>query len=218
MRLVVAECSVSYVGRLRAQLPLARRLIIVKDDGTVIVHADKGHKALNWMAPPCTIAEHPNGWTVTGCKGEILEISIETVHSDTAFELGFEPGLEKTGSEDELQALLAAFPDAIEQGARLITREHPTDLGPVDLLLADPAGGTIVVEVKRVAEIDAVDQLLRYLERLEADTRLRPLRGVVAAQRVKPQTRVYAESRGIATREIDFELLSGVREPELRLF
>jgi len=209
---------VSYVGRLRAHLPHARRLIIVKDDGTVIVHADKGHKALNWMPPPCTIVEHGSGWTVTGGKGEVLEITITEFHSDAAFELGFEPGLEKSGSEVELQALLAAAPEVIEPGARLISREHPTDLGPVDLLLTDPAGGTIVVEVKRVAEIDAVDQLVRYLERLEPDSRLRPLRGVIAAQRIKPQTRVYAESRGIATREIDFDRLSGVREPDLRLF
>ncbi len=208
----------SYVGRLRAQLPVARRLIIVKDDGTVIVHADKGHKALNWMSPPCTIAERTDGWTVTGRRGELLEIAISAIHSDSTVELGHEPGLEKSGSEDELQALIAAFPDVVDPGARLIAREHPTDLGPVDLLLTDPAGGTIVVEVKRVAEIDAVDQLLRYLERLEQDTRLRPLRGVVAAQRVKPQTRIYAESRGIATREIDFELLAGVREADLRLF
>lgn len=208
----------SYIGRLRAQLPQARRLIIVKDDGTVIIHADKGHKALNWMASPCTIVEHGEGWTVTGCKGEILEITITALHQDTTVELGFEPGLEKMGSETELQELLAAMPDALEPGARLIAREHPTDLGPVDLLLEDPAGGTIVVEVKRVAEIDAVDQLARYLERLEQDTRLRPLRGIVAARRIKPQTRVYAESRGIATREVDFDLLAGVREPDLRLF
>lgn len=216
--MVVAECSVEYVGRLRASLPLARRLIMIKDDGTVIVHADKGHKALNWMAPPCTITESQESWTVVGKKGERLEILIREVHSDTAVELGAEPGLMKSGSEDELQALLAANPDAIEPGSRLITREHRTDLGPVDLLLEDPAGGTIVVEVKRVAEIDAVDQLLRYLERLEADSTLRPLRGVVAAQRVKPQTRVYAESRGIATREFDPDLLAGLVDPEPTLF
>lgn len=208
----------SYVGRLRAQLPAAKRLIIVKDDGTVIVHADRGHKALNWMAPPCTIVERGDGWTVTGRKGELLEITITEICSDSAFELGLEPGLAKSGSEDELQALLAAVPEVIEPGARLIAREHPTDLGPVDLLLTDPAGGTIVVEVKRVAGIDAVDQLLRYLERLEEDSRLRPLRGVVAAAKVKPQTRIYAESRGISTREVDFDVIAGVREADPTLF
>lgn len=218
MRLVVAECSIEYAGRLRASLPAARRLILVKDDGTVIVHADKGHKALNWMSPPCTIVEKAEGWVVTGSKGETLEISIDEIHSDTAIELGFEPGLTKAGSEDELQALLAINPHVIEPGARLITREHRTDLGPIDLLLTDPAGGTIVIEVKRVAEIDAVDQLIRYLERLEADSTLQPTRGIVVAQRVKPQTRVYAESKGIATREIDFDALAGLVEPGLTLF
>jgi endonuclease len=214
----VAECSVTYTGRLRAQLPLARRLILVKDDGTVIVHADKGHKALNWMPSPCTIKETPQAWIVSGSKGETLEINLVQVHSDTAFELGFEPGLEKSGSETELQAILASAPHAIEPGARLISREYPTDLGPVDLLLEDPAGGSIVVEVKRVADIDAVDQVLRYMERLAADSRLLPMRGVVVGQRVKPQTRVYADSKGVATLALDFDLLSGVREADPTLF
>lgn len=218
VRLVVAECAIEYAGRLRASLPAARRLIIVKDDGTVIVHSDKGHKALNWMSPPCVIVQKPTRWLVTGSKGETLEISIDEIHSDTEIALGFEPGLSKFGSEDELQALLAASPEVIEPGSRLITREHRTDVGPIDLLLTDPAGGTIVVEVKRVAEIDAVDQLLRYLERLTPDSSLQPTRGILVAQRIKPQTRVYAESKGIATREVDFDSLAGLSEPGLTLF
>jgi RecB family endonuclease NucS len=156
VRLVVAECSIDYTGRLSAHLPLARRLIVVKADGTVIVHGDKGHKALNWMSPPNTIVERSHGWTVTGSGGDRLEITIAGIHSDTTIELGIEPGLQKAGSEYELQWLLAQSPDVIEPGARLVTREFPTDLGPVDLLLRAADGGTVAVEVKRVGELQAV--------------------------------------------------------------
>lgn len=218
MRLVVADCSIEYSGRLNSHLPLARRLIIVKDDGTVIVHADKGHKALNWMAPPCAIVERSDGWTVTGPKGECLEIVLDAVHSDVRLELGAEPGLRKSGSEQELQILLAQSPEAIVSGARLVAREYPTDLGPVDLLLRDEAGTTIVVEVKRVAELAAVEQLSRYLERLALDRTLQPMRGMLVAQTIKPQTKVLAAARGIECREIDLESLLGSAIPDLTLF
>jgi RecB family endonuclease NucS len=217
VRLVVADCSVDYTGRLSAHLPPARRLLVVKADGTVIVHGDRGHKALNWMSPPCTILERTEGWTVTGSKGERLEISINAIHLDTSVDLGSEPGLRKTGSETDLQWLLAQSPDAIAPGLRLVAREFPTDLGPVDLLLRDADGATIAVEVKRVGELAAVEQLSRYLERLNRDASLSPVRGLLVAQTIKPQTRVLAEARGIGCVEVDFDRLAGrvVRDPTL---
>lgn len=218
MRLVVADCSIDYSGRLSAHLPLARRLLIVKADGTVIVHADKGHKALNWMPPPCTIIESADGWRVEGARGEILDITLVTVHSDSSVELGYEPGLVKTGSEEELQMLLAAFPEVLEEGVRLVQREYPTDLGPVDLLLRAADGSAIAVEVKRVAELAAVEQLSRYLERMNLDSTLAPIRGILAAQTVKPQTKVLAGARGIVCVEVDFDLLAGRVEPIPTLF
>jgi len=215
VRLVVADCSVEYTGRLSAHLPMARRLLVVKADGTVIVHGDKGHKALNWMPPPCTILERPEGWTVTGARGERLEIAIAQKHLDQTIDLGAEPGLRKTGSETELQWLLAQTPDAIEPGLRLVAREFPTDVGPVDLLLRDASGGVVAVEVKRVGELSAVEQLTRYLERLNGDGSLAPVRGVLVAQTIKPQTRVLARARGIDCVEVDFDMLAGrvVRDP-----
>jgi len=218
VRLVVADCSVDYSGRLSAHLPLARRLLVVKADGTVIVHADKGHKALNWMPPPCTILERPDGWTVTGARGERLEIAIAHKHLDTTVDLGLEPGLRKTGSETELQWLLAQAPDEIEQGLRLVSREFPTDLGPVDLLLRDTDGGTVAVEVKRIGELSAVEQLSRYLERLNGDASLAPVRGILVAQTIKPQTRVLASARGIGCVEVDFDRLAGRVERDPTLF
>ena len=217
MRLVVADCSVEYTGRLSAHLPVARRLLVVKADGTVIVHGDRGHKALNWMAPPCTILERREAWTVTGARGERLEIAIAQVHLDTTIDLGAEPGLRKTGSETDLQWLLAQSPDAIVLGSRLVAREFPTDLGPVDLLLRDADGAAIAVEVKRVGELAAVEQLSRYLERLNRDASLAPVRGVLVAQTIKQQTRVLARARDIECVEIDFERLAGrvVRDPTL---
>jgi len=218
MRLVVADCSIDYSGRLHAHLPMARRLLIVKDDGTLIVHADQGHKALNWMSAPCTIAEREDGWTVTGAGGETLEVVIAKVYADIAYHLGDEPGLRKIGSEKELQALLAATPEAIEPGARVVQREFPTDLGPVDILMKSASDETLVVEVKRVAELAAVEQLSRYLERLGADRSLAPMRGVLVAQTIKPQTRTLAEARGISCVEVDFATLAGLVEPDLTLF
>ena len=217
MRLVVADCSVDYSGRLSAHLPPARRLLVVKADGTVIVHGDRGHKALNWMSPPCTILERPDAWTVTGAHGERLDITITAIHLDTTIDLGAEPGLRKTGSETDLQWLLAQSPDAIAPGLRLVAREFPTDLGPVDLLLRDSDGATVAVEVKRVGELAAVEQLSRYLERLNRDASLAPVRGMLVAQTIKPQTRVLAEARGIGWVEVDFDRLAGrvVRDPTL---
>jgi endonuclease len=217
VRLIIADCSVDYTGRLSAHLPMARRLLVVKADGTVIIHGDRGHKALNWMSPPCTILERPEGWTVTDAKGERLEIAIAEKHLDTTVELGAEPGLQKTGSETELQWLLAQNPDEIAPGLRLVTREFPTDLGPVDLLLRDPDGRTVAVEIKRVGELPAVEQLSRYLERLNQDPTLAPVRGIIAAQTIKPQTRVLARSRGIDCVEVDFDRLAGraIRDPTL---
>jgi endonuclease len=217
MRLVVADCSVDYSGRLSAHLPPARRLLVVKSDGTVIVHGDRGHKALNWMSPPCTILERPDAWTVTGARGERLEIAISAIHLDTTLDLGAEPGLRKVGSETELQWLLAQSPDAIGPGLRLVAREFPTDLGPIDLLLRDESGAAIAVEVKRVGELGAVEQLSRYLERLDHDPTLAPVRGIIVAQTIKPQTRVLAKARGIECVEVDFDRLAGrvVRDPTL---
>lgn len=190
----------------------------MKSDGTVIVHADTGHKALNWMPSPCRIDERPDGWTVTGAKDERLEITITAVYSDWSVDLGDEPGLRKSGSEAELQALLALNPEVIEPGVRLVGREYATDLGPVDLLLRAADGSTLAVEVKRVADLAAVEQLSRYLERLNRDGSLAPVRGALVAQTIKPQTRVLATARGIACVEVDFSALAGLTEPDLTLF
>lgn len=218
MRVLVAECEIDYRGRLTAHLPSARRLILVKADGTLLVHADAGAKPLNWMQPPCTITEHESGWTVFGSRGETLEIAISAVHYEAALELGQEPGLRKTGSEDELQALLASDPEVIEPGLRLVRREFPTDLGPVDLLCEDVDGRAVLVEVKRVGEIDGVQQLCRYAERVDRDAGLRPVRPMFVAQTIKPQALVYASSRGVECREVDFDVLAGRRRPDLTLF
>jgi len=218
MRLVVAECSIDYIGRVHAHLPLARRLIVVKADGTVIVHADAGGKPLNWMSAPCRIEERPDSWVVTGSNGDRLDIAFETVLRDETIELGAEPGLQKSGSEAELQALIEATPESVVPGARLIAREFPTDLGPVDFLLRGPDGSTLVVEVKRVAEIAAVEQLTRYVQRLRRDPTLTPVRGVLAANTIKPQARTLAAAREIDCVEIDFDALAGRKEAEQTLF
>ena len=219
MRLVVASCSVDYVGRLTAHLPLATRLIMVKADGSVSIHADdRAYKPLNWMSPPCTCAEEPDKWVVTGAKGEQLIITLESVLSDQSFELGIDPGLQKDGVEAHLQELLAANPGVLGTGLRLIRREHPTDIGPVDLLCCDEDGRMIAVEIKRIGEIAGVEQLVRYLERLDLDTRLRPVRGIFAAQIVKPQAKVFAASRNIDCVEVDYDELRGLGRNELTLF
>lgn len=219
MRLVIARCSVHYEGRLTAHLAAATRLLMVKADGCVAVHADGGaYKPLNWMTPPCKLVEHETHWSVTNSKGETLTIVIEQIFSDTTHELGEDPGLQKDGVEAHLQQLLAANCDRIEPGLRLVRREFPTDIGPVDLLCRDHSGAAVAIEVKRRGEIDGVEQLARYVERLDRDPMLRPVRGVFVAQVVRPQARVMAESRGLCWLEVDYDELRGIETNELRLF
>jgi RecB family endonuclease NucS len=219
MRLVIATCSVDYVGRLAAHLPLARRLLMIKADGSVSVHSDDhAYKPLNWMSPPCNIKAESGRWVVTNAKGETLSIVIEEVHLDVERELGADPGLQKDGVEADLQDLLAANPSVLVEGLRLIRREYPTDIGPVDLLCRDATGQVVAVEIKRRGELDGVEQLSRYLERLDRDGRLRPVRGLLAAQLIKPQARVLAEARGIKCVEVDYDELRGTGLERLTLF
>lgn len=219
MRLVIARCSVDYEGRLTAHLPMATRLLLVKADGSVSVHADgRAYKPLMWMSPPCQLIEEPGRWRVPNGKGEQLTITIEEVVADLTFDLGVDPGLQKDGVEAHLQELLAADPTRIEEGLVLVRREHPTDIGPVDLLCRDAEGRPVAIEVKRRGEIDGVEQLARYLERLELDPNLRGVRGVFVAQVVKPQARVLAEARGITWVEVDYEELRGVERAQATLF
>jgi RecB family endonuclease NucS len=208
MRLVVAECSVEYRGRLSARLPRARRLVLFKADGSIAVHADSlAYKPLNWMNPPCTIIEADGVVTASTRKGETLRIELHEVIADVRHDLGDDPGLEKDGVEAELQALIAQRVAALRDGLTLVSREFPTDIGPVDLLCRDGDGRTVVVEVKRVGEIAGVEQLLRYQERLDRDSRFAPTEGMLVAERIKPQARVFAESRGVACVEIDLTAL-----------
>jgi hypothetical protein len=219
MRLVIARCTVDYEGRLAAHLPSAVRLVMVKADGCVAVHADGGaYKPLNWMNAPNTLVEADGAWTVTNPKGERLVITLEEILHDTAVDLGADPGLRKDGVEAHLQELLAAAPHVIEPGLTLLRREHATDIGPVDLLCRDADGRTVAVEVKRRGEIDGVEQLGRYIERLELDRGLRPVRGVLVAQVVKHQARVLAEARGFRWVEVDYDELRGIAPTDLRLF
>ena len=219
MRLVIARCSVDYEGRLSAHLPEALRLVMVKADGCVAIHADGGaYKPLNWMNAPNRLVEHEDHWTVTNPKGETLTIHLAEVLSDTAHELGIDPGLSKDGVEAHLQELLAADPTHIAEGLVLVRREFPTDIGPVDLLCRDAEGRAVAIEVKRRGDIDGVEQLVRYLERMERDPMLRGIRGVFVAQVVKPQARVLAESRGLSWVEVDYDVLRGAREADLTLF
>jgi RecB family endonuclease NucS len=219
MRLVVARCSIDYSGRLQAHLPEAVRLIMVKADGCVAVHADGGaYKPLNWMNAPNHIEEGDDRWVVTSPKGETLVITITEVISDSSHELGDDPGLEKDGVEANLQELLAARPGAIEEGMELLRREYPTDIGPVDLLCRDATGQVVAVEIKRRGEIDGVEQLTRYLEYLNRDAALAPVRGLLVAQAVKPQARTLAADRGIGWVEVDYDTLRGLESNELRLF
>jgi RecB family endonuclease NucS len=224
MRLLVARCSVEYSGRLGARLEPAIRLLLFKADGSIAIHADaKAYKPLNWMNPPCTIVEEAGGdgesiISVTNPKDERLTITVHEVLTDQSFELGEDPGLAKDGVEAELQELLAARVEALKEGLRLVRREYPTDLGPVDLLCRDQDGRAIVVEVKRVGEIAGVEQLLRYQERLDRDGSLAPTAGMFVATRIKPQARVFAESRGVECIEIDLERLRGGAPPDLTLF
>jgi len=219
VRLVVADCTVEYSGRLGAHLPRAQRLLLFKADGSLAVHADsKAYKPLNWMNPPCTISERGDTVTVANPKGETLVIELHDVIFDERIELGDDPGLAKDGVEAELQELLAARVQALRDDYRLVRREYPTDVGPVDLLCRDGDGRAVVVEVKRVGEIAGVEQLLRYQERLDRDGTLAPTRGVFVATRIKPQARVFAESRGVECVEIALDELRAGVPPDLKLF
>jgi endonuclease len=219
VRLVIARCSVDYAGRLSAHLPLATRLIMVKADGSVLVHSDGGsYKPLNWMSPPCRLAEAGNQWVVTGKSGETLTISIEEIISDSSHELGVDPGLVKDGVESHLQELLAAQLHLLGDGWRLVRREYPTAIGPVDIMCRDGAGVSVAIEIKRRGEIDGVEQLTRYLELLNRDPLLSPVQGLFAAQEIKPQARVLAEDRGIRCVTLDYDAMRGTDDGALRLF
>jgi len=225
VRLLIARCQVDYAGRLSAHLPMATRLVLVKADGSVSVHADdRAYKPLNWMSPPCRLEEGTADdgraeWVVSAGRSEdTLRILIDEVLHDSSHELGVDPGLVKDGVEAHLQELLAADPCRILDGLVLVRREHPTDIGPVDLLCRDADGAAVAIEIKRRGEIDGVEQLARYLERMERDPQLRGVRGIFCAQIVKPQARVLAESRGIAWVEVDYDELRGVERAQTRLF
>ena len=241
MRLVIASCSVDYVGRLEAHLPKADRLIMVKADGSVSIHADdRAYKPLNWMTPPCTLTvvspeddltsdatliypELDNDgveqlWIVENTKGEQLRIQIFAIHSDTSHELGEDPGLVKDGVESHLQELLAEQIELLGEGYTLVRREYPTAIGPVDILSKDSTGATVAVEIKRRGGIDGVEQLTRYLELLNRDPLLAPVRGVFAAQEIKPQARVLAQDRGIRCLVLDYEDMKGIESGAPRLF
>ncbi|MGH3666112.1 MAG: endonuclease NucS [Egibacteraceae bacterium] len=219
MRLILARCSVDYDGRLTAHLPDAVRLVMVKADGCVAVHADGGaYKPLNWMNAPNTLVEGEGVWTVRNPKGETLTITFSEVIWEAGHDCGEDPGLTKDGVEAHLAELLAAHPASLGEGLRLVRREYPTDIGPVDLLCRDATGAAVAVEIKRRGEMDGVEQLTRYVERLNRDPLLRPVRGVFAAQRIKPQARVLAADRGIACVEVDYDALRGISSDDLRLF
>ncbi|MFD0368991.1 endonuclease NucS [Streptomyces sp. NPDC059071] len=229
MRLVIARCSVDYAGRLTAHLPSAPRLILVKADGSVSIHADdRAYKPLNWMSPPCTLKESVNGeaaeagaaavWTVINKAGEKLIITMEEILHDSSHELGVDPGLIKDGVEAHLQELLADRIETLGEGWTLVRREYPTAIGPVDILCRDSDGGTVAVEIKRRGEIDGVEQLTRYLELLNRDPHLAPVKGIFAAQEIKPQARVLANDRGIDCVVLDYDALRGIEDDKLRLF
>jgi endonuclease len=219
VRVVIARCSVKYAGRLEASLPTAIRLILVKADGCVAIHADGGaYKPLNWMNAPNTLVEERDRWTVTNGKGESLLIELEEVFDDRRYDLGADPGLFKDGVEGELQVLLAVALHTIEEGLVLVRREYPTGIGPVDLLCRAADGAAVAIEIKRRGEIDGVEQLTRYVERLDLDGTLRPVRGIFVAQVVKPQARVLAEARGLRWIEVDYDDLRGRKPEELTLF
>jgi endonuclease len=222
MRLIVARCEVTYTGRLNAYLPESTRLLIFKADGSVLVHADAGgFKPLNWMTPPVVIEDGGDVLVVrkrAGRSEDRLEIRLHEVLSDVEHEMGEAAALEKDGVERDLQEALASNPATLEEGLRLERREWPTDVGPVDLMCRDAAGEWVAVEIKRVATIDAVEQLTRYLDRIRLDPARRDCRGILAAQQLKPQATTLAESRGIRCVEVDLALLRGDREPELTLF
>lgn len=231
MRIVIADCSVDYEGRLQAHLPLARRLLMVKADGSVLVHSDGGsYKPLNWMAPPCAMAEidpdeleRADGvtgvWIVQHAKSDDrLRIRLHDVHHDSLHELGVDPGLVKDGVEAQLQKLLAQHIETLGTGYTLLRREYMTAIGPVDIMCRDAGGATVAVELKRHGTIEGVEQLTRYLELLNRDPHLAPVSGVFAAQTIKPQARTLAEDRGIRCVVLDYEALKGIDDSETRLF
>ena len=219
MRIIILQCSVSYEGRLEAYLPTAKRLILNKSDGCVAIHADGGaYKPLMWMNAPNRIIESPSECVVTNPKGEKLRIKIEEIFSDTSHEFGDDPGLTKDGVEAHLQELLSENPENLEEGLTLSKREYFTDIGPVDLLCRDANGIAVAVEIKRKGGIDGVEQLARYLEYLNKDPKLRPVRGIFAAQQIAPQAKTLAKDRNIETVEIDYDELRGLESDTLRLF
>ncbi|MFI8367109.1 endonuclease NucS [Streptomyces sp. NPDC085466] len=226
MRLVIARCSVDYAGRLTAHLPSAPRLILIKADGSVSIHADdRAYKPLNWMSPPCTLKEGSDPsdgeagvWTVINKAGEKLIITMEEILHDSSHELGVDPGLIKDGVEAHLQELLADRIETLGEGWTLVRREYPTAIGPVDILCRTADGATVAVEIKRRGEIDGVEQLTRYLELLNRDPLLAPVKGVFAAQEIKPQARVLATDRGIDCVVLDYDALRGIEDDKLRLF
>ena len=239
MRLVIARCQVDYAGRLTAHLPMATRLILVKSDGSVSIHADdRAYKPLNWMSPPCTLIERDgsdvvsrNGqvgqqpgepltalWEVKGRDGDTLQILLAEVLHDSSHDLGVDPGLQKDGVEAHLQVLLAEHPDTLGTGWSLVRREYMTAIGPVDLLCRDATGGYVAVEIKRRGEIDGVEQLTRYLELMRRDPLLGEVAGMFAAQQIKPQARVLATDRGISCLTLDYDALRGMDKADERLF
>jgi RecB family endonuclease NucS len=221
---VVARCQVDYAGRLTAHLPMATRVLMLKSDGSVLIHSDGGsYKPLNWMSPPCTVREGTDDegqveWAVTSKTGDTLRILIEEVLHDSSHELGVDPGLQKDGVEKHLQELLAEHPATLSAGLTLVRREFPTAIGPVDLMCRDAQGRSVAVEIKRRGEIDGVEQLTRYLGLLNRDPLLSPVSGSCDAQEIKPQARVLAEDRGIACATVDYDALRGLDDPTQRLF
>jgi RecB family endonuclease NucS len=220
---VIAQCTVDYLGRLTAHLPSARRLLLVKADGSVSVHADdRAYKPLNWMSPPCWLTETVDGdaaiWVVQNKAGEQLRITLTDVEHDSSHELGTDPGLVKDGVEAHLQELLAEHIDLLGEGYTLVRREYMTAIGPVDILCRDAGGRSVAVEIKRRGDIDGVEQLTRYLELLNRDTLLAPVAGVFAAQQIKPQARTLAEDRGIRCLTLDYDSMRGMDNDEFRLF
>lgn len=219
----MARCQVDYAGRLTAHLPMATRVLMRKADGSVLIHSDGGsYKPLNWMSPPCTVRESvaedgTTQWLVSSKTGDTLRIVLAEIHHDSSHDLGVDPGLRKDGVEKHLQELLAEHPGTLATGLRLVRREYPTAIGPVDLMCRDEAG-SVAVEVKRRGEIDGVEQLTRYLELLNRDPLLAPVRGIFAAQEIKPQARVLAADRGIACAVVDYDALRGLDDGEHRLF
>jgi endonuclease len=231
VRLVIARCSVDYAGRLSAHLPLATRLLLVKADGSVLVHSDSlSYKPLNWMSPPCSIsmiepeqeqldAGVTEIWKVSAAKtADLLVVSIHEVLHDSSHELGVDPGLQKDGVEAHLQKLLADHIDLLGDGYRLVRREYMTAIGPVDILATDAAGKSVAVEIKRRGDIDGVEQLTRYLELMNRDPLLAPVAGVFAAQEIKPQARTLAQDRGIRCVILDYDEMRGLDDPHSRLF